>query len=187
MSDRISRDELRIELAEKDRQLQALRRQFDDLEKEKAEKDQYCEKIEYHLMSCEERVEIETSRLAKRLEKKEREIERLEDELEDLELSTNPEFIKAMTLIDEGLRKSKIDIDKVKKITKLLPDDEPTPPEKSRQASEAEVQKVKPDCLEKAKPSDKGTFGMVIRRFQELEFRLEQIEEQIWPKPEETK
>jgi len=43
-----------------------------------------------------------------------------EDDCEDLELSLNPDFIQAMTLIDRGLDKSRIDIDKVKEVVKLI-------------------------------------------------------------------
>jgi len=43
-----------------------------------------------------------------------------EDDCEDLELSLNPDFIQAMTLIDRGLERSRIDLDKVKKVVKLI-------------------------------------------------------------------
>lgn len=43
-----------------------------------------------------------------------------EDDCEDLELSLNPDFIQAMTLIDRGLEHSRIDLDKVKRVVKLI-------------------------------------------------------------------
>lgn len=51
---------------------------------------------------------------------KEIEISLPEDDCEDLELSLNPDFIQAMTLIDRGLDKSRIDLDKVKRVVKLI-------------------------------------------------------------------
>lgn len=48
------------------------------------------------------------------------EISLSEDDCEELELSLNPDFIQAMTLIDRGLEQSRIDFDKVKKVVKLI-------------------------------------------------------------------
>jgi len=43
-----------------------------------------------------------------------------EDDCEELELSLNPDFIQAMTLLDRGLEQSRIDLDKVKKVVKVI-------------------------------------------------------------------
>lgn len=48
------------------------------------------------------------------------EISLSEDDCEELELSLNPDFIQAMTLIDRGLEQSRIDLDKVKRVVKLI-------------------------------------------------------------------
>ena len=169
-----------------DRQLQALRRQLDDIGKEKAglkykltemeglvkmhcqgvddmteaydSKEKEVMKLRSQLAETEER--LKTERLFKegfrrtaegfrelvvkidkanvnlrtQLAETEREVERLEEELDDLRLSTTPEFIEAMSLISQGLGKGKIDYAEVKKrIIKIPPNPAPT---------DAEVEKV---------------------------------------------
>ena len=98
-------------------ELQTVRCQLDALGKENAEKEGRIEQLQ--------------------VAEKERELERLEDELDDLRLSTNPEFIAAMTKILQGLQETNIDWSRAKKRTIFVDDPEPT---------EAEVEKVA-NCL----------------------------------------
>lgn len=131
---------------QKDRQIQALRRQLDAVGKELAEKDQRIEElnelIDHRVDEAKERLRL-LGEARSQLAEKERELEHirdlekqrnktirnltdkiqaLDDKLDDFRLATNPDFIEAMSKIARGFSETEIDWSKVNKRTIRIED-----------------------------------------------------------------
>lgn len=94
-------------------------------------------------------------------------IEDLGHQLKDFRLATNPDFIEAMSKIAQGFRETNIDWSKVKERTVLV-DPEPTPPEKSRRASEAAVEKVAEELFVEGKACENLAWANAMEHVKEI-------------------